>query len=337
MPDFTLPAWMPTLLWTLIAAGIGALVGVLVDSIVLARLRHLPREPRRRVASSLAKALRGMPAVWGALIGVVVAKPTSSLPSDWAEWVSRAWVCVLILSITVFFARLASWLIRSYIRSDQTDTPSGTIFVNIARISVWAIGGTFALSALGVQIGPLVATLGVAGLAISLGLQDTLANLFNGLQLTLTRQVVEGDYIRLDSGEEGEVVDVNWRVTTILTPAGEILIAPNSLIGRSLMTKLGVGPYDLNVPFTVAVGTNLEDATRIAREALASVQRAHPDLCDPDFEPVSRATTPAAMGTTCSAIVRVLDYRKRLVVADAFVRELQQRFDAADISFARAV
>ena len=95
--------------------------------------------------------------------------------------------CLAVLSVTLFFARLAGWLIRAYLTKDTVAAPSGSIFVNLARLLIWAIGITFMLGVLGVQIGPLVASLGVVGLAVSLGLQDTLANFFSGLQITMSR------------------------------------------------------------------------------------------------------------------------------------------------------
>jgi len=59
-------------------------------------------------------------------------------------------------------------------------------------------------------------------------LQDTLANLFAGLNILMARKIRPGDCIRLDTGEEGEVCDVTWRNTTIGGPDDNLIVIPNS-------------------------------------------------------------------------------------------------------------
>ncbi|MGB1839690.1 MAG: mechanosensitive ion channel family protein [Longimicrobiales bacterium] len=73
------------------------------------------------------------------------------------------------------------------------------------------------LQNLGIDITPLITALGIGGLAVALALQDTLGNLFAGVQIILSRQVRPRDYVQLSSGEEGWVTDVGARNTTIQT------------------------------------------------------------------------------------------------------------------------
>ena len=68
-----------------------------------------------------------------------------------------------------------------------------------------------------VSLTPLLTTLGVGGLAVALALQDTLSNLFAGFYVSVSGLVRIGDYIRLSSGEEGYISDINWRCTTMRT------------------------------------------------------------------------------------------------------------------------
>ena len=86
---------------------------------------------------------------------------------------------------------------------------------NISKIIIFTIGILVILNALGISITPILATLGVGGLAVALALQDTLSNLFAGFHIVTNRIVRVGDYIKLDSGEEGYVIDVNWRTTKV--------------------------------------------------------------------------------------------------------------------------
>ena len=73
----------------------------------------------------------------------------------------------------------------------------------------------------------------MGGVAVALALQDTLSNLFSGLHLIASRQLRPGDFIQLDSGEEGYVTDVTWRNTTIRELTDNMMIVPNSQLAAS--------------------------------------------------------------------------------------------------------
>ena len=124
-------------------------------------------------------------------------------------------VAVLILTISVAVARFAAGAVSSVVTARAGVAQSATIFVNIVRVAVVGIGLLVLLQSLGVSVTPLLTALGVGGLAVALALQDTLANLFAGVHILVSRKVQQGDYVRLDSGQDGYIVDINWRNTTI--------------------------------------------------------------------------------------------------------------------------
>lgn len=327
--------WAVGFLWLVVAAIVGALVGLAIDGFAVRRLRATAGYRGWHLRHAFAASLHGMPEIWGALLGVAIVRRYFYRLAAWEPWISRFWTVVLVLSATVFAVRLASTSIRSYISSDDSKGPSGTIFINITRVAIWAVGLTIVLGAFGIEIGPLVATLGVGGIAISLGLQDTLANLFNGLQITLTKQIACGQFVRLQSGEEGEIVDVNWRDTRLRTSSEDIVIVPNSVIGRSVMTNYSRGQeqHTASVPFTVVARADLDRVVSLAREVATEVQRTSSEA-DPEFQPSCRVTAVAPDAVTCSASLRVISYRKRGVVSDEFLRALHKRLTAEGIGFA---
>jgi small-conductance mechanosensitive channel len=103
--------------------------------------------------------------------------------------------------------------------------------------AVLAVGTLMALGTLGISIAPLVTTVGIGGLAVALGLQETLANLFAGMQITLAGDIHVGDFIRLESGEEGYVEDVHWRETRMRTFANNLVLIPNGRLVKSVVTN----------------------------------------------------------------------------------------------------
>ena len=116
---------------------------------------------------------------------------------------------------------------------DSNPLPSSSIIVNIARGVIWATGASIILDAcFGVNANALVAALGVGGIAVSLGFQDTLSNLIGGLQVTFMGIVTPGDNIEVGA-ERGVVQDVTWRHTTIRDAMGQTVIIPNSIISKT--------------------------------------------------------------------------------------------------------
>ncbi len=313
---------------------IGALlIGLILDGVLVWMLRH-EAGSGQNVRRSIAGALRGQPEVWAVLIALWVTSPFDFLGPDAVATVNKAISALAVLSITVFAARLAGWLIRVYLGQDSVTAPSGTIFVNLARLLIWAIGITVTLGVLGVKVGPLMASLGVVGLAVSLGLQDTLANFFSGLQITLSRQVQPGDYVRLGTGEEGTAYDVTWRNTTLNSPSGDQIIVPNSLIAKALMVNYSASDEEHTavVPFTVSYGSDLALAKSVAEKVAVEVRDSQPNAIA-DFEPACRFTVFQPQGVQGSVTIRVVRYQDRLPVVDAVVTALHSELAAAGVSF----
>ena len=124
--------------------------------------------------------------------------------------------------------------------------PTTTLTENLVRIVVVILGLLVILTGLGLQITPMLTALGVGGLAIALALQDTLANLFAGFYLTVAKQIRIGNYIRLSSGEEGYLVDIDWRASrlrqltnnTVLDPEREVVAVDRHQLP---LTRAGAG------------------------------------------------------------------------------------------------
>jgi small-conductance mechanosensitive channel len=320
---------------TVIVAALAA--GVVIDLIVVWALNH-DLGPGQRGRRALAKALRGQPEIWAVLIAFELWDPLHFLEGRSAQWADRIVIALAVLSVTLFLARLAGWLIRAYLSHDSVTAPGGSIFVNLTRLLIWAVGITFMLGALGVQIGPLVASLGVVGIAVSLGLQDTLANFFSGLQITTSRQIQPGDYIRLSTMEEGTVTDVTWRNTTMRSPSNDLVIVPNSVIGRAQITNFTAGDesHTLALPFTVAFGSDVDSVKRIAEQAAREVRDAE-EAADNEFEPVCRFRAFGPDGISATVTIRVVRFQDRLPVVDELGRKLYSALAESGVTFGTGI
>lgn len=115
-----------------------------------------------------------------------------------ADWFNTLLGVVIICAITFVVARITVAFMRRVLNK-TTLLPSSSIFINLVRIIVWVIGICCVLSmCFNVNISAMVTGLGVVGIAVSLGFQDTLSNLIGGLTVSVSRTVEPGDNIRMD-------------------------------------------------------------------------------------------------------------------------------------------
>src|SRR5262252_9942988 len=88
------------------------------------------------------------------------------------------------------------------------------------------------------KIQGLLATSGVAAIILGLALQSTLSDVFSGIVLSFSRPYRPGDWISIEGGTDGRVIELNWRATYILTARRDLAIVPNSTIAKSKIVNV---------------------------------------------------------------------------------------------------
>ena len=140
------------------------------------------------------------------------------------------------------------------------------------------------LNSLGVSITPILTALGVGGLAVALALQDTLSNLFAGFYISVAGQVRPGDYVKLDTGEEGYVTDISWRSTTLRALANNLIVVPNAKLAQAIVTNyhLPEKRMSLLIPVSVSYESDPDLIERVLiEEAIAGAQSIPGLLAEP--------------------------------------------------------
>ena len=133
------------------------------------------------------------------------------------------------------------------------------------------IGLLITLDSLSISISPLLTTLGIGGLAVALAFKDTLANFFAGLYILADEPVREGDYIKLEGGPEGYVVEVGWRSTRIRTLPNNIVVIPNSKVSESIITNYFLP--ERRISLLLDVGVSYQSDSRKVEEILLQVAK----------------------------------------------------------------
>jgi small-conductance mechanosensitive channel len=148
---------------------------------------------------------------------------------------------------------------------DDTFTP---LLRRILVLIIYVIGGLVLLDSLGITVTPMLTGLGLSGLAVALALQPTLASFFAGLQVITDQVVSVGDFVELDSGEQGYVVEVGWRSTRIRSTYQNLIVVPNSRLVDSIITNYDNPLQEVAVIVEAGVSYS-SDLARVEEIALA--------------------------------------------------------------------
>jgi small-conductance mechanosensitive channel len=145
----------------------------------------------------------------------------------------------------------------------------------VTNPSILVIRGLFAILAViivlehfGISLTAVWTTLGVGSVAVALALQETLSNLFAGIYLLADRPVSPGDYIKLDSGQEGYVIKIGWRSTSIRTLASNLVFVPNSTMAKAVLINYSRPELRvlISIPVQVSCGSDPSQVEKILLE-----------------------------------------------------------------------
>jgi small-conductance mechanosensitive channel len=251
--------------------------GYLVKRLLFRALHRWGQQSSSSVDSVLIRSLSGPILIWSLIAGIYFATETLDLPDRSTRLIERTLLILTILSLTMMASRLSGNLIRFYGTRVQGAMPVTTLTQNLAQLFVVLVGTLILLHHLGVSVTPILTAFGVGGLAVALALQDTLSNLFAGFYVTVAGQVRLGDYIKLNTGEEGYIADISWRSTTMRAQSNNLIIIPNAKLAQAIVTNyyLPERRMSIGIGVTVSYSSDPDHVERVllevARTAIAEV------------------------------------------------------------------
>lgn len=183
-----------------------------------------------------------------------------------------------------------------------------------------------------IEITPLVATLGLGGLAVGLALQNTLSNFFAGLHIVSDRPVAVGHFIELDGGVAGYVEDIGWRSTRIRMLTNNVIIVPNGKLAESIITNDSMPQNEMSfwVDCGVAYTSNLDKVEKVTLKVARQIQK-KVDGAVPDFEPLIRFKEFGESNVNFIVVLRVKRYVDKFLVRHEFVKALKKAYDKEKI------
>ncbi|HSL92336.1 MAG TPA: mechanosensitive ion channel family protein [Candidatus Limnocylindrales bacterium] len=255
-----------------------------IRALTLRLFRKWAEKTEARIDGILVGALRTPSLYWCLAIGIYSGVAVSDLPDRHLTYISKAVQVLIILSITIAATHLAGRLLGEYIRKSELPVPATGLAQGIIKGSILVVGFLVILSAAGISITPILTALGVGGLAVALALQDTLANLFAGIYILAEKSIRVGDFVRLESGQEGTIEDITWRTTRIRMLPNNMVVIPNHKLTQSVLTNYSLPDkrMSLLIPVAVSYSSDPDKVERVlAEEAKKAVGEISGLLGDP--------------------------------------------------------
>ncbi len=312
-----------------------AIAGQLVRTFGLDRIANvLEKRTKTTLDEDIVRSLRRPVVLWFTMGGFYVAIVLVELDPDVQQVLTDLLSAIFIISISIWFAELVVRLMVAAVpnRPGRASPITGVV-QNVVRIFVMLVGLVLVLGNFGISVAPMLTGLGIGGLAVALGLQETLANVFAGMQLTIARNVRVGDILRLEGGEELVLEDIGWRAVRmrkLFTDATVIL--PNSRLAHDMITNHDQPTSEVGVLVEVGVHYKsdlrlvervvLEVATQVTAEVEGAVQTHVPFMYFTKF------------GSSAVELVihlRAVGFRESMRVRSEFIVRLSQRFAAEGI------
>src|SRR5258706_9744818 len=210
---------------------------------------------------------------------------------------------VIILIIGALLARWIGKATGNWLEKHNLDLPIRTLIVRVVKLLVFSLAGVLALDKFGVQIAPLIAGIGVAGVGIGLAMQGVLSNIVAGLTIIFTKPFRVGEYIEL-VGVNGQVTNIELFSTKLVHADKSIVTIPNrKIVGEILHNYGSIRQLDLKVD--VAYNSDITLALVTVRDILARNPRV---LKDPIASVGINALEASSINIAVCPWVNVPDY-----------------------------
>jgi small-conductance mechanosensitive channel len=186
------------------------------------------------------------------------------------------WGVLVIVILTISISRITSvfldWYSRKILKKTTTELDDKLIppLKRVLPIIIYVLGALQLLGYFGFSISPILAGLGIGGIAVALAIQPTLSNFFAGTYVLTEGALKEGDFIEIEGGIAGYVSSVGWRSTKVRDRFNNLVIIPNSKMAESVVTNFYSPETAINLIITsgVAYEENLENVESVVKATL---------------------------------------------------------------------
>ena len=304
----------------------GFILGFIVERKGLKRLQALSARLGWGGADVIINSLKGLILLWFVLGGTFAAILTLPIDTQLLLTIQKGLLAAAIASGTLIVARLSVGFVRYFTETKGAGNLT-SLFEMLTQIVIFTFGVLIILQSLGIAITPLLTALGIGGVSLGLAFQSTLTNFLSGLNLATSNKISIGDYIQLDSGEDGYVVDIAWRHTILQDIRDNMVVVPNTRILNNVFKNYGLPDKQALIIIEVGISYNA-DLDKVEQIALDIANQVMNDVEGgvPDSDPWIRYKEFGYFAVTMTVYLRIREYFDHLVVRHEFIKRLHRRF-----------
>ena len=297
-------------------------------------------EQRQHAFNALLLSVLGTPLVLILLyIGLnLFIEMVPSVPAKWEKYLDISLFMLSVLAGYLLLDRLTMRVISRYSKTVDVIASSEGVTKTLYRIVLIGFAGLIILDHLKITITPFLASLGIGGLVMGLALQDTLSNFFSGIYLSFDRPIRIGDYIRLDSGEEGYVAQMGWHSTRIRTLSNNTVIVSNAKLSGSRITNFYLPGREIPVGVNLGV-TYQSDLEKVERVTVGVAREVLKDTAGAvkGFEPSIGYSSFGDSGIHFTVSLRAREYADQFMIIHEFIKRLHRRYETEGIEITSPV
>ncbi len=260
------------------------------------------------------------------------------IPAKWEKYISASLFVLFVLAGYLFVDRLMLRVLRRYSKTVDFITSTAGVIKTLYRSALLIFAGLIILDRLKITITPFLASLGIGGIVVALALQDTLANFFSGIYLFFDKPIRIGDYVKLESGEEGYVAQVGWHSTRIQMLSNNVVIVSNSKLSGSRITNFYLPEQEVAVLVNLGVAhqSDLDKVEKVTVEVAKEVLHETKGGVK-EFEPFIRYNRIGESGINFTVILRADEYADQYLIIHEFIKRLHRRYKTDGIETASSV
>jgi len=316
----------------LIIFGGSILVAKLLHFLLLSYARKITERTKSELDDKILEISIKPIFVFVIIVGIYFALISVSFLRDFHPWFKKLFFATVVLLFASVISKIFTLLVSRLLRLQGKFKKTPKLIARIISITIYLVAILIILDYLNIKVTPLMASLGLGGVAVALAFQGTLANLFAGLHIISDRPINVGDYVELEGGICGYVEDIGWRSTRLRTRFNNFIIVPNSKLAESTIKNLTAPHLETTVKVECGVSydSDLEKVQKITEEVAQEIQK-NVEGAVKNFKPFVRYHTFGDSNINFSVYLRVAQPTDQYKVVHEFIKALKKRYDKENI------
>jgi small-conductance mechanosensitive channel len=230
--------------WTVITIPVAVFIVSIIAlfwlrKLALDRLTKWSKRINWSVGNTLIPSLKGTLSLLCLILSIYLAVAVADIPSNWKTPISNGLWSLFVAAITITLLNLAGQATFFYGRRVKMPQRAIAITQNAVRILILVVALLVVLAIWGIPTSPVLLLVAIIVLIAIIAFRDAAPNLFSSFQIAATQEIKIGDYIKLDTGEEGYVTEISWNKTHLEALDESIILIPNSVLVRHKVINYG--------------------------------------------------------------------------------------------------